>query len=67
MSDLSSNNYGTISNLHILLHIQHTMFHSTIICEYISYYSANENFTLEYPYNTIIFMFNAAIGSRIVC
>ncbi len=33
--------------------------------KYISYYSANVNFTLKYPYNPIIFMFNAAIGGGI--
>ena len=30
--------------------------------KYISYYSANVNFTLKYPYTTIIFMFNAVKG-----
>ena len=48
-------------------HIQYTMLHSTSICEYISYYTANVNFLLDYLDNTFIFMFNAAIGSRIIC
>ena len=44
-----------------------SMLHFATICDYISYYTANVNFLLDYPDNTFIFMFNAAIGSRIIC